>query len=317
MRIETVQQSIKWGEKGMNKIEAGVRQVPPGIREKIVEIGNTFDESLVGTMQELYLPLLEARDRNGISVTKDISYGPDERHLLDVHVPDGAGDGLVSIIFFHGGGMVRGHKNVASDTMYGNIPTYFARHGLIGINATYRLAPDHQWPAGAKDVGAALAWARENISDFGGDPDKIVIMGQSAGATHVATYAFRSDIHGSDGPGCAGIVLMSGVYSTGDGPPAPNHIAYYGDDVSKFDEKTLLGNVDWAGCPVFISIAEFDPPRFQQTGIGLMNELANDHNNVPRFTMLLGHNHISQVTHIDTDDETLGADVVDFIRTCV
>ena len=114
--------------------------------------------------------------------------------LLDVHLADGVGDDLTSVLFFHGGGFVSGHKNVAGDILRGNVATYFVKYGMIGMNATYRLAPEHPWPAGADDVVAALGWVRDNISDSGGDPDKVALMGQSAGATHVATYAFRSDI---------------------------------------------------------------------------------------------------------------------------
>ena len=295
----------------------GIRHVPAGIRDRILEIGDTFDDTLVDDMERLYSPLLAGRERHGISAKKDIPYGSHGMQLLDLHLADGGGDDLTSVLFFHGGGFVGGHKNVAGDILYGNVATYFAKHGMIGVNATYRLAPEHPWPAGADDVGAALGWVRDNISDFGGDPDKVVLMGQSAGATHVATYAFRSDIHGARGPGCAGIILMSGIYHLLDGPVAPNYVAYYGERVADYAGKMVQGNMDWAGCPVFISIAEFDPPRFQLSGISLMNELASGHGNVPRIKMLLGHNHISQVMHIDTDDETFGAEAVDFIRTCV
>ena len=295
----------------------GIRHVPAGIRDRILKIGDTFDDTLVDDMERLYSPLLAGRERHGISAKKDIPYGSHGMQLLDLHLADGGGDDLTSVLFFHGGGFVGGHKNAAGDILYGNVATYFAKHGMIGVNATYRLAPDHPWPAGADDVGAALGWARDNISDFGGDPDKIIVMGQSAGATHVATYAFRSDIHGARGPGCAGIILMSGIYHLLHGPVAPNYVAYYGERVADYAGKMVQGNMDWAGCPVFISIAEFDPPRFQLSGISLMNELASGHGNIPRIKMLLGHNHISQVMHIDTDDETFGAEAVDFIRTCV
>ena len=261
--------------------------------------------------------MLAGHERHEISAKKDIPYGSHGMQLLDVHLADGGGDDLTSVLFFHGGGFVGGHKNVAGDILYGNVATYFAKHGMIGVNATYRLAPDHPWPAGADDAGAAPSWAWDNISEFGGNPDRIVVMGQSAGATHVATHAFRSDIHGAGGPGCAGIILMSGIYHLGDGPMAPNYVAYHGKRAPDYAGKVVQGKIDGAKCPVFISIAEFAPPQFQWSGIGLMNELASGHGNTPRLKMLLAHNHIFQGMHIDTDDESLGAEAVDFIRTCV
>ncbi len=109
---------------------------------------------------------------------------------------------------------------------------------------------------------------------------------------------------------------MSGIYHLGDGPIEPNYVAYYGKRAADYAEKMVQGNMDWAKCSVFISIAEFDPPQFQWSGIVLMNKLASGHGNTSRLKMLLGHNQISQVMNIDTDEETLGAKVVDFIRTC-
>ena len=305
----------------MNKLNvrksSKVRQVQPEIAEKIKEIGKVFNESVVGATQELYLPLHKSIDRRGITVHKDISYGPNERHLLDIHVPEHSSGSMASVIFFHGGGFVRGHKNVAGEMMYGNISNYFARNGVIGINATYRLAPEHKWPSGAQDVGRALKWVRESIVGYGGEPAKLIAMGQSAGATHVATYAFRSDIHGSDDPSCAGFILMSGVYGIKKENITDNQRAYYSDDASKYDDMAVLGKIDRGNHPIFISIAELDPTMFEQSGIALINELANNHQNVPRFKQLLGHNHISQVASINTEDETVGADLMDFINSYV
>ena len=59
---------------------------------------------------------------------------------------------------------------------------------MVGVTMTYRLAPQHQWPAGAQDVGQAVAWVAQNIGEYGGDPSRVVLAGHSAGATHVAGY---------------------------------------------------------------------------------------------------------------------------------
>ena len=102
------------------------------------------------------------------------------------------------------------------------------RHGWVGVNMTYRYAPEVQWPAGAEDVAAAVAWLRGNIAAYGGDPDRIIVAGNSAGATHVADFAAG---HGGDLAGVRGAALISGIYTARPAAPgAPPH-PYYGDAV--------------------------------------------------------------------------------------
>ena len=93
------------------------------------------------------------------------------------------------VMFVHGGGFLFGAKENER-----NVPNYFASLGLVGVNMTYRLAPDATFPDGAQDVAAAVTWVRENIADYGGDPDQIFIIGKSAGVEHVAGYVFRPEL---------------------------------------------------------------------------------------------------------------------------
>ncbi|MBT4940551.1 MAG: alpha/beta hydrolase [Rhodospirillaceae bacterium] len=291
-----------------------VHNMPDEIAAEIKSIGKVFNEEVAGKTREIYMPLLNAIDRSGIDVTSDISYGPHERNILDVHVPENGLSDAPTVIFFHGGGYIRGHKNVEGDVLHGNVANFFVRNGIIGVNATYRLAPEAKWPDGATDVGAALAWARDNIADYGGNPDKIFLLGQSAGANHVATYVFRKSLHPSEGgPSCAGAILMSGVYGQGPGGPAPNHIAYFGEDSSKYAEMVTLGNVEHGDTPVMMSNAEFDPIGWERFGIELLAEIATKFDWVPRYKQMQGHNHVSQVYSIGTGDNGVGPDIIDFI----
>jgi acetyl esterase/lipase len=304
----------------MNKMDAPppslARPTPASVAVRLAEIGQKFGPDIVEDTRMLYEPLLAKANWSGIDFTSDISFGPDpKRHLLDVHAPEGGGTGLPVVIFFHGGGLVQGYKNQAGSALYGNVASYFATQGMVGVNATYRLAPDHPWPAGAEDVGAALSWARENIAGFGGDPDKIFLMGHSAGATHVSAYGFQSRFHRGDGAGAAGLVLLSGSYDVTRVNTPDNHKAYYGDDASRYDEMATLLNIDRPDIPVFIGFAELDTPNFQILALALAAKLAAEHGNVPRIREFIGHNHLSEAFCIGTEDEGVGAEVVDFIQT--
>ncbi|MQY14785.1 Carboxylesterase [Streptomyces sp. RB5] len=113
----------------------------------------------------------------------------DEFLNLNVWTPDPAGAGLPVLVWIHGGAFRNGS---------GAVPTYdghaFARDGVVLVSLNYRLGvpgfalfPDAPANLGLRDQLAALAWVRDNIAAFGGDPDRVTVAGESAGAMSVAT----------------------------------------------------------------------------------------------------------------------------------
>jgi len=199
---------------------AQVEKLPPYLQETLAQIGPVFQKDIRKTIPatiEAFQPLLKSAPKDGVTITRNEAYGEDPRQILDVYRPT-ARSGAPIVIFVHGGAYVRGDKDAAGEA-YGNIAIWFARQGLLGINATYPLAPAAKWPAGAKNVGGMVAWAKANAARFGGDPGRIILIGHSAGATHVAGYVFDKSLQPPDGPGIAGAVLISGRYQIDyDGP---------------------------------------------------------------------------------------------------
>jgi acetyl esterase/lipase len=126
-----------------------------------------------------------------------LAYGPDARHRLDLHKPEGR-TGVPIVVYLHGGAYVRGSRSVNAE-VYGNVATYFARQGMLGVNGTYRLAPEAQWPAAAQDVGLLVQWLKANAAAHGSDPTRICLIGNSAGATHVATFVYQKDLQAANG----------------------------------------------------------------------------------------------------------------------
>lgn len=292
--------------------------IPETIAAEIREMGNVFNPDVIARTFALYNPLIAKAPRDGISVTRDIAYGPDERHLLDIHVPEKKPDApMPVVVYIHGGGFVRGFKNTDLDNLegaYGNIADYFARHGMIGVNATYRLAPMHPWPAGAEDVGSMVAWLRDNVAGYGGDPDQIFLFGQSAGAVHAATYVFYPELHTVADSGVAGAALFSGVYNV-ERMPSGASKPYYGDDPSLYAARSPANQVGNSQVPLFIVIAEYDPAMMELQGIELLQRVAERDGHSPRFTRLKGHNHLSEALHLNTGEETIGPELLDFVRT--
>lgn len=128
----------------------------------------------------------------------DLTY--DERHgvagLLDVYLPDGD-DVRPAVLFIHGGSWRWGDKD--HFTAAGR---RLARSGFVVASINYRLLPDGVFPANAQDAICALAWLRANAVELGVDPDRIAVMGYSAGA-HLAGLVGLASDHPELQPDCA------------------------------------------------------------------------------------------------------------------
>jgi acetyl esterase/lipase len=287
--------------------------IPPEVAAKVRALGPVLNDEVRSSARSLYTPL-QPKIGPDILVRTDVAYGSDERHKLDLLAP--VSKPLVPVpvvIFVHGGAYVRGNKSVPRTPFYQNIAAFWVRHSMIGVNITYRLAPKHQWPAGAQDVGAALKWVRNNIGEYGGDPSRIVLMGHSAGASHIAGYLFHKELWPSGGDGVIAAILLSGGYDPESGQTEGRR-AYYGEDQGLYAQRLPLRHIASRAVPIFIGFAEYDPPRFQLEAIGLFKALCERDNRCPPLKQLLGHNHLTQVYHIGTTDDSLTADLLAFVR---
>ena len=226
---------------------AQVSNMPAHVVQRLAEVGPGWGKVIRGNIEktlEVYTPLLAVAPKTGVRVERNLSYGPDARHKADIFRAEGLRNAPV-VVFLHGGAYVAGDRDVNPE-VYGNVATYFARQGMLGVNATYRLAPAAQWPAAAQDVASLVAWLKQNVAGYGGDPARIYLIGHSAGATHVATYAYLKQLQPAGGPGVAGIVLMSGRYHFDPHPNDPNlknFQAYFGTDRSQYPARSPVSHV--------------------------------------------------------------------------
>ena len=196
-------------------------------------------------------------------------------------------------------------------------PADFARDGLqaesLLVIHYHRPAKDYDnwnlwcWPEGGEDVGLAVDWLSAHAADFGGDPARIVVIGTSAGAVHIATaLKLRPDLP------VAGAVLLSGLY--GHTPLDDRDEPYYGpnaDYAGRMPRETVAATT----IPLFIACAQFDPPRFQAEFLGLMQDRLERHGTMPQATILPGHNHYSMAMHIGTSDRRLTDEIVAFVNS--
>jgi acetyl esterase/lipase len=159
--------------------------MPSDKAEAIRAMGPVINPAETG---KLYAPQHAKEPYEDVTVARDFKYGPHERNLLDVF-HGAAPQSRPVLIFVHGGGYQRGDRRIGTSPYHDNLMLWASKNGLVGVNMTYRLAPDHSWPAAADDVAAAVAWTKEKIRNFGGDPDRILLMGHSAGRRTLAAIS--------------------------------------------------------------------------------------------------------------------------------
>ncbi len=299
--------------------------LPEAARRAMAQIGPVWGSDIQKHRDMViaaYAPLLAQSPKDGCNAIRDIAYGAHPRQVLDVFKPDVARDvkgakGAPVVIFVHGGAFVRGDRNVDAE-IYSNTLWWFARKGVIGINMEYRLAPEAMYPGGAEDVGAAVAWARAHAAEYGGDPDKIFLIGHSAGGTHAAGYAFDPAIRPAAGHGLAGLILISARVRADVEAENPNAFAvkaYFGEDASLYERRSPVTHAAGSKLPTFIVIAEFENPLLDVYGAELLHRMSVAARRAPRFMRLTRHNHTSIVAHFNTGEDLLGNEILDFIAT--
>lgn len=178
----------------------------------VVLFGSAADAGLLGRLlggkregrgKEADLPA-------SVQVVKDIAYGNHENQKIDVYYQQG-GQNLPVLFMVHGGGWRRGDKGGAH--VAGNKAAHWVPKGFVFISANYRMVPDADPVVQADDVRAALAFAQAHAQEWGGNPDKFIIMGHSAGAHLVAmaTAVFDESIKAGVRPWLGSIYLDSGA----------------------------------------------------------------------------------------------------------
>jgi acetyl esterase/lipase len=285
--------------------------MPPDIESKLAELGDTINPAETA---KLYAPLQEREPYQGIKVTRDLKYGPDERHALDVFVSETASAVPRPVLMFvHGGAFTGGNKRGPDNSpFYDNVALFAARNGMVGVNITHRLAPQHQWPAAADDVGAAVRWVGANIAAHGGDPARVVLMGHSSGAVHVASYVAHAKFHGPKGIGLVGAILVSGIYDLGKFPVGPPEKAYFGDDEAKRAEASTLALLPETRIRLMVAYGERDPgDRIEQAK--LLGAALCRANRCSSLARLPKHTHMSEIYAINTADKSLSDRIVTFV----
>ena len=206
-----------------------------GLIEAVGDGPSARSVALEQELQPLIIDALAELDDSPDQVwnaTTDIVYrtidGFDSNSLsLDVYEPASAGAPGPVMIMVHGGGWVMGDKagdgGPTPPLLFPKMP-YYVERGWTFVSVNYRLTRTDlplghpmqaTFPDQPEDLAAAVAWVHENIDQYQGDPDRIVLMGHSAGATMVAQVGTDEAYLGAYGLSLfdlAGVIPLDGFY---------------------------------------------------------------------------------------------------------
>lgn len=309
---------------------AAAAQVPADVEAKLVKIGRVVDAP--GTAL-IYGPILKSQSYDGVEFVRDQAYGPEARNKLDVAMPKTKAAAPLQVLIYVPGGV--GNKTMdypGGEPFYDNIMIMAVKNGLVGVNVQRRSGQPLGWDAGGQDVANAIAWVHTNIARYGGDPNRVVIWGQSAGSNALSVYLSHPELYKTGGVGVKGAVLMSGGYNLlplepkaanapagpGDrgaaaGAAAPAPQAPPVDRAVQLQRSSLPG-LKALTIPVYVTAAELDPERTVELSVLLKDQLcAAGH--CPKYQLNKAHSHMSQVMAINSADTSVSGPVFAWIKS--
>jgi acetyl esterase/lipase len=151
---------------------------------------------------------LMPKDRASALVAEGVPYGEGARRKLDVYAPRAAADRPRPVVLFFYGGSWNGGRRQG----YGFAARALAAQGFVVIVPDYRLVPEVRYPDFLEDGAAAVRWARAHARDHGGDGERIVLIGHSAGAYNAAMLALDPRRLGRDRAAVRGLATLAGPF---------------------------------------------------------------------------------------------------------
>ena len=285
------------------------------LARQVRALGAKFDPEVASATRAIYRPHLDLSPAGEERI--DIAYGAHARQRLDVYLPAGRPRG--SVVFVHGGGFVGGDKN-GDGAFYPNVGRWLARSGYVGVLPNYRLAPGDPWPAGAADLQLVMRWVRDNRAALGAASVPTIAWGQSAGASHVASWLFDDAARGSDDAARSSaaapvdaVLLMSGFYAP-EAPLPPGPRAYFGEDASLYPQRAPITHVRETKLPLLLAVAELDPGWIAQHTFAFARALTLANGRSPEFHWFRGHNHVSTVHGLGSPQGEVAAEILRFFN---
>jgi acetyl esterase/lipase len=236
------------------------------------------------------------------TVVKDIDYVPQAEHAdgkdrLDLYIPRGVKNTPV-IFSIHGGLLMAGDRR--EDAFVGQ---RFATAGYVTAVISYRLSPQASHPAHIEDAAAAFAWVKRNVRQHGGDPDRILVTGHSAGAYLAMLLAADHRwlaAHTLSSRDIKGVAPVSGFYwvdKPGVAPDRPRSV--WGSDPKVWVDASPTRYLRADLPPILILDTDGDEAWRQQQAVDLAAALRNAGHKDVSTHKVLGRTHMSVWTKMN------------------
>ena len=281
---------------GSSEQSANGEQAPDPLRiaqRGVADIGSVWNYAARAQTVRLYANVHRDIEWPGLLPVETINYGPQAQQKLTLWRPEQEFiEPSLVLLFLHGDGLDGNSQMLADseDLMFGHLGKLAATFGGIGIVADYRTVTDAGGssfadPAtGSEDLRLILRWIQANVAPMGGDPDTVILLANSQGATLGARYLFDESAQLSDGPGIAAAILSSGQF----GSRAPD----LADLIAEYDGKQV---------PLSLWQGGLDTAEIKAGVAEVYAQICRRFDNCPTFTELLGHNHLSHILTLGTE----------------
>jgi acetyl esterase/lipase len=293
-------------------------QVPPDIAAQLRRLGPVVDPASTAA---IYRPLQTNPPYRDVTVTRDVSYGPDPRQIMDIFMPAmpvalplpvapavSAAPTVPAalaptppiaasrpvLIFVSGGAGNKIEPVPDGDAFYDNIMLWAVGSGMTAVNMQRLAGPGRASDDAANDVGQVVDWVQRNIARYGGDPNRVFIWAHSAGNGPVGAYIGSPLTESRKAHGLKGAVLMGATSGT---LPAAITAALAKTDVSLF---VAAGQIDLPAAVTFVD--------------ALKDELCNT-GTCPATTIFEDHSHMSTVFSPNTADVSVTGAILKWMQT--
>jgi acetyl esterase/lipase len=201
---------------GRQQRAQSLAQTPTVLTEALTDIVGPEDLADPWPSHRQPAPLWKAAGQRRYVHRSSVRYGDHASQLLDVWRNDDVpATPAPVLVYIPGGAWIFGRRELQGHALMAHL----VRRGWVCLSLEYRTSPQHRWPRQMTDVKAAVAWARANVSQFGGDTDFIVAAGSSAGG-HLATLlgltpndpAWQADLADDADTSVDAVVSLYGLY---------------------------------------------------------------------------------------------------------
>ena len=258
----------------------------------------------------------EAADKQAVRVVRDVAYlqdasYADKKDRLDLYLPEGRTNVPV-IVSYYGGALTAGDKSE-----HAFVGQRFASAGVATVVVNYRLSPGIAHPAHIRDAAASFAWVKRHIAEYGGNPDRIFVIGHSAGAYLVALlstderYLAAHKLSLRDIRGAVPVSAFFWVERTGVAPDRDKSV--WGTDQKVWVDASPAHHLHANVPPMLILYADGDEDWRRQQNVEVAQAIKKAGNANVTLAMITGRTHMSIWNDIGAERDEVAERIITFV----